>query len=99
MSNRSSNPGISCATDGHLWNGLGYCVMCRAVRPDWECSECGEPCNASVPHTCYADYRAIKAELNRLRARAASRCAHIRRKPRPDSMGWQCADCGTYLNG
>lgn len=64
---RTSNQEVSCETQGHLWNGLGYCIMCKSPRPDWQCSECGEPCNASVPHTCYVDYRALKAEVVQLR--------------------------------
>src|SRR6185312_12358703 len=74
---------VSCETQGHLWNGLGYCVMCKAVRPDWQCSECGEPCNASVPHTCYEDYRELKAEVEKLRGIVSHQDAELVERLRP----------------
>lgn len=84
---------ISCATQGHLWNGLGYCIMCKckSVRPDWDCSECGEPCNASVPHTCYSDYRDIKAENSYLLADNRALTAALQRIERGEGDAKQIA--------
>jgi len=59
----------NCEKDGHIFGSAGVCVFCLTPRPPARsgiCSECAEPWNEFVPHTCYVHYDKFKKTLQNI---------------------------------